>query len=180
MASFVSVYARALTDVVIDRRLDANRVASELQSISGVLQESSELRTVWDSPSVASEQKLNVLDAIARRIGLLQQIRNFVAVLIDNRRIHAFDEIAKQAIAQINSELGIADAEIVSARDLTAEEKRKLESQVKNVTGKTLRVSYAVDPKVIGGALVKVGSTVYDGSVRGQLQKIREHLTTIS
>ena len=180
MASFVSVYARALTDVVIDRRLDANRIASELQSISGVLQESSELRTIWDSPSVAWEQKLNVLDAIARRIGLLPQIRNFVAVLIDNRRIHAFDEIAKQAIAQINNELGLADAEIVSARDLTAEEKRKLESQVKKVTGKTLRVSYAIDSKVIGGALVKVGSTVYDGSVRGQLQKIREHLTTIS
>ena len=179
MASFVSVYARALADVVIDRKLDADRVALELQSIAGVLKESAELRTIWDSPSVSSEQKLKVLDAIATRAKLLREIRNFVAVLISNRRIHAFGEIAKQAIAQINSELGIADAEIISARDLTAEEKRKLESQVRKVTGKSLRVSYAVDPKVMGGALVKVGSTVYDGSVRGQLQSMKERLTSI-
>jgi F-type H+-transporting ATPase subunit delta len=178
VASFVSVYARALTDVVIHRKLDANRVASELQSIAAVLKESAELRTVWDSPSVSAQQKLKVLDAIAARAKLLQEIRNFVAVLISNRRIQAFDEIARQALAQINSELGIADAEIVSARDLNAEEKHKLELQVKKVSGKSLRVTYAVDPKLMGGALVKVGSTVYDGSVRGQLQRIREQLAT--
>ena len=75
-------------------------------------------------------------------------------------------------------DFGNAFAEIVSARDLNAEEKHKLELQVKKVSGKSLRVTYAVDPKLMGGALVKVGSTVYDGSVRGQLQRIREQLAT--
>lgn len=176
MASFISIYARALADVVIDRKMDANRVAGELQSVGSALKESGELRMVWDSPSVAEPQKLALLDAIAGRMGLSREIRNFVAVLISNRRIHAFEEIAQQAVVQINDRLGIADAEVVSSRDLVAEERRNLESQVAKVTGKILRVRYSVDPKVMGGAMVKVGSTIYDGSVRGQLQRIKEQL----
>lgn len=176
MASFVGIYARALADVVIDRKLDADRVAGELQTIAAALKESSALRVVWDSPSVAGPQKLKLLDAIAARVGLSREIRNFVAVLISNRRIQACDEIAKQAVAQINDRLGIADAEVVSARGLSPEERRKLELQVAKVTGKTLRVNYSVNPKVMGGAMVKVGSTIYDGSVRGQLQRIKEQL----
>jgi F-type H+-transporting ATPase subunit delta len=179
MASFVSVYARALADVVVDRRMDANRVTGELDSLATILRSSPELRTVWGSPSVSGQQKLKLLDAIAGRAVLSREIRNFAAVIINNRRIQAFDEIAKQAIDQINARLGIADAEIVSARELGAEEKRELESQVTKVTGKKLRVRFALDAKLMGGALVKVGSTIYDGSVRGQLQRMKERLTNI-
>jgi F-type H+-transporting ATPase subunit delta len=179
MASFVSVYARALADVVVDRRMDANRVTGELDSLATILRSSPELRTVWGSPSVSGQQKLKLLDAIAGRAVLSREIRNFAAVIINNRRIQAFDEIAKQAIDQINARLGIADAEIVSARELGAEEKRELESQVTKVTGKKLRVRFALDAKLMGGALVKVGSTIYDGSVLGQLQRMKERLTNI-
>ena len=180
MASFVSVYARALSDVVVDRRMDANHVTGELDSLATILRSSPELRTVWGSPSVSGQQKLKLIDAIAGRAALSREIRNFAAVIINNRRIHAFDEIAKQAIDQINARLGIADAEIVSARELGAEEKHELESQVTKVTGKKLRVRFALDAKLMGGALVKVGSTIYDGSVRGQLQRMKERLTNIS
>ena len=179
MASFISIYGRAMADVVIDRGLDANRVSSELESIGIVLSESAELRTVWDSPSVASDQKLNLLDAIAKKLGVSREVRNFVAVLISNRRIHAYGEIAKNAIEQINERLGIADAEIVSVRELGAEERRRLEDQVANVTGKRLRVRYSLDQKLMGGVVVKVGSTIYDGSVRGQLQRMKEQLTAL-
>src|SRR6185437_4199024 len=165
MASFISIYGRAMADVVIDRGLDANRVSSELESIGIVLSESAELRTVWDSPSVASDQKLNLLDAIAKKLGVSREVRNFVAVLISNRRIHAYGEIAKNAIKQINERLGIADAEIVSVRELGAEVRRRLEDQVANVTGKRLRVRYSLDQKLMGGVVVKVGSTIYDGNV---------------
>jgi F-type H+-transporting ATPase subunit delta len=140
------------------------------------LRESAELRTIWDTPSVLAQQKLKLLDAIAKKAGLLPEIRNFAAVLISNRRIHAFDQIAKEAINRINEQLGIADAEIVSTRELGAEEKHRLEAQVAKTTGKKLRVRYSLDQGLMGGVLVKVGSTVYDGSVRGQLQRIREQL----
>jgi F-type H+-transporting ATPase subunit delta len=176
MASFASIYARALTDVVVERKLNADKVATELDAVSRVLAESEQLRTVWESPSVHAGQKLKLLDAIAVRIGLSREVRNFVAVLISKRRISAFADIAKTAVQHINQALGIADAEIVSARELTAEQKKLLESQVATLTGKSLRVRYALDPGLMGGALVKVGSTVYDGSVRGQLQRMKEQL----
>ena len=176
MASFVGIYARALADVVIDRKLDADRVSGELNSVETFLRESADLRTIWDTPSVSSEQKLKLLDAIAKKARLLPEIRNFTAVLISNGRINAFAQIAREAIVQINEQLGIADAEIVSMRELGAEEKRRLEAQVAKATGKELRVRYSLDEGLMGGVLVKVGSTVYDGSVRGQLQRIREQL----
>ena len=176
MASFSGIYARALADVVVDRRMEPNRIASELESVEAMLAESAELRTIWDSPSVSSEQKLKLLDALAGRVALSREIRNFVAVLISNRRIHAFHEIAKQAVEHINERLGIANAEIVSVRELGAEEKHKLESQVAKVTGKKLRVRYSLDQKLVAGVVVKVGSMIYDGSVHGQLQRMKEQL----
>ena len=176
MASFVGIYARALADVVIDRKLDANRVTEELNSLETFLRESADLRTIWDTPSVGSEQKLKLLDAIAKKARLLSEIRNFAAVLISNGRIHAFNQIAREAIAQINEQLGIANAEIISTRELGAEEKHRLEAQVAKAAGKKLRVRYSLDLGLVGGVLVKVGSTVYDGSVRGQLQRIREQI----
>lgn len=168
-----------MADVVVDRQLDAARISSELESIGTILDESTELRTVWDSPSVASDQKVSLLDAIARKLSISREVRNFVAVLISNRRIHAYGEIAKNTIDQINERLGIADAEIVSVRELAAQERRRLEDQVAEVTGKRLRVRYALDPKLIGGVVVKVGSTIYDGSVRGQLHRMKGQLTGV-
>ncbi|PYY12298.1 MAG: ATP synthase F1 subunit delta, partial [Acidobacteria bacterium] len=134
------------------------------------------LRTIWDTPSVTGEQKLKLLDAIAKKAGLLREVRNFTAVLISNRRIQAFDQIAKEAIEQINLRLGIADAEVVSVRELGAEEKHRLEAQVAKTAGKKLRVRYSLDQGLMGGVVVRVGSTIYDGSVRGQLQRMKEQL----
>jgi F-type H+-transporting ATPase subunit delta len=176
MASFVSVYARALADVVLDRSLAANRVNAELNSLGSALKESVELRTVWESPSVAFEQKLRVLDALAQKLGLSREVRNFVAVLISNHRIHAYGEIASSAIEHINARLGIAEAHITSVRELGNEEKHRLEQQIAKATGKKLQVRYSLDQTLLGGVLVKVGSTMYDGSVRGQLQRMKEQL----
>jgi len=176
MASFVGVYGRALADVVIDRKLDPTRVVGELDLVSSVVKESAALRTIWDNPSVPVERKLGLLDGIAGRVNLSREVRNFLAVIISNRRIHDFRGIARHAVEQINERLGLANAEVVSAHELDAEEKRKVELQVANVTGKTVRVNYLLDPKLMGGAIVKVGSTVYDGSVRGQLQRMKEQL----
>jgi F-type H+-transporting ATPase subunit delta len=180
VASFVGIYARALADVVIDRKLDANRIAAELESVSALLKESAELRTVWDNPSVDSDEKLKLLDALAGRLSLSREIRNFTAVLISNWRIHSFHEIAAEAMEHINSRLGIADTEILTARELSAEEKRKLEAQVSKATGKSLRVRYSLESSLIGGVVVKVGNTIYDGSVHGQLQRMKEQLTSTS
>jgi len=176
MASATNIYARAFSDVVFEKRLDVARVTQELSTIDATMAESSELKRVWENPSIPSEQKRKLLDAIASREGLSQTVRNFIAVLIDHRRIQFFEGIVQQFQREINARLGFVDAEITSARDLSDGEKRTLESQVENLTGKKVKAEYRQDGSILGGAIVRVGSTIYDGSVLGQLERVREQI----
>ena len=176
MASVTSVYARAFADVVLKSRLEANAILAQLQRLSVLLRENPDLRRVWENPAIAAQQKRGVLDAIAKREGLSRQVRNFVAVLIDHRRMHFFDAIVAQLGHELDARLGFAEAQITSSRDLSEPEKRSLEGQVGKLTGKKVRARYARDASLLGGAVVRVGSTIYDGSVLGQLERIREQI----
>src|SRR5579864_6336367 len=176
MASVTSVYARAFADVVLQSRLEANAILAQLQRLSVLVRENPDLRRVWENPAIAAQQKRGVLDAIAKREGLARQVRNFVAVLIDHRRMHFFDAIVAQLGHELDARLGFAEAQITSSRDLSEPEKRSLEGQVEKLTGKKVRARYARDASLLGGAVVRVGSTIYDGSVLGQLERIREQI----
>lgn len=178
MASVASTYARAFADVVLDERLDAARATSGLRRIAALLAESMELRRVWENPAVLAEQKRKLLDAIVKREGIEKPVRNLVAVLIDHRRVPLLDRIVEQLEKELDARLGFAEAEISSARELRDPEKRVLESQIEKVTGKKVRASYGLDPSLLGGAVVRVGSTIYDGSVKGQLERIKEAISS--
>ena len=178
MASVASTYARAFADVVLSARLDADRSIVELRAIASLLAESSELRRVWENPAIPAEQKRRVLDVIAQRDELPKQVRNLVAVLIDHRRIHFLDPIIAQLEKELNARLGFAEAQITSARELGNAEKRELEMQVGTLTGKKVRARYGQDASLLGGAVVRVGSTIYDGSVKGQLERLKEAISS--
>ena len=177
MAAVNSRYARAFVDVVFEKKLDANKTIEELRSLADLVESTASLRTVWESPSVPAEQKRAVLDQIVSRLGASKMTRNLVAVLIDNRRIAALPEIARQFQEELNTRLGIADAQITTARELGDDEKRALEQQIAALTGKKVRAEYRRDQSVLGGAVVRVGSTIYDGSVKGQLHRLKEQLS---
>ena len=133
---------------------------------------------MWESPAIPAEQKRAVLDGIVAQMGAFKAVRNFIAVIIDHRRIPMLDDIARQFEVELDAQLGFVEAEISSARPLSAEEKRELESRVERLTGKKVRAHYAADPGLLGGVMVRVGSTIYDGSVRGQLEKMKQELST--
>jgi F-type H+-transporting ATPase subunit delta len=177
MASVTSTYARAFADVVFAHGMDANKALNEVQSIAALVGSSKELREVWEAPSIPADQKRNLLDAIAEREGVSREVRNFIAVLIDHRRIPFLNAIVKQFAQELNQRLGFAEAEITSARELSQTERSSLEAQVAKLTGKRVRAQYAQDRSILGGAVVKIGSTIYDGSVKGQLERIREAIT---
>jgi len=176
MASVTGLYARAFADVVFDRRLDAGKTLEELHALSALLVANPDLRRVWENPAITAEQKRGVLDAIVKREGFSREVRNFVAVLIDRRRMHFFDAVVTQLVHELDARMGFAEAQITSVRELTDPEKRVLERQVEKLTGKKVRALYARDSAILGGAMVRVGSTIYDGSVLGQLQRIREQI----
>jgi F-type H+-transporting ATPase subunit delta len=180
MANVINTYARAFADAVMDKRLDPARTLAEAQQISALLQENKSLREVWETPSIPAEQKRAVLDAIVRRAGISQMVRNFVAVLIDKRRMSFLGEIVKQFAQELNQRLGFAEAEITTTRELSADERGALEADLAKVTGKKIRARYDHDKGILGGAIARIGSTVYDGSVKGQLEKIRAQLTASS
>jgi F-type H+-transporting ATPase subunit delta len=178
MAAVSSRYARALVEVVLEQRIEAGVARQQLNEIAEAVRESVELRRVWESPAISAEQKRRVLDAIAGQIGAFQAVRNFVAVVIDHRRVPMLDDIVRQFGVELDAQLGFVEAKISSARELSADEKRGLESQVERMTGKKVRSQYTSDPTLLGGVVVRVGSTIYDGSVRGQLEKMKQELMT--
>jgi F-type H+-transporting ATPase subunit delta len=163
--------------VVFSMRLDAIRAITGLQRITTLFNQSVELRRVWENPAVPADQKRNLLDAIVQREGLEKPVRNLVAVLIDHRRLPFLPRIVEQFEKELDSRLGFAEAQISSARELGDAEKRALEAQIQKTTGKKVRASYGLDASLLGGAVVRVGSTIYDGSVKGQLERIREQIS---
>ena len=178
MASVASTYARAFADVVFSAHLDANREVGGLRRIATLLTESQDLRRVWENPAVPAEQKRKLLDAIVEREGIERHARNLMAVLIDHRRVQFLARIIEQLKKELDARMGIAEAHVSSARELGDDEKRALESQIGKVTGKKVHAHFGLDASLLGGAMVRVGSTIYDGSVKGQLEKIREAISS--
>lgn len=176
MATVVNTYARAFADVVMANRLDPARTLAETQQIAALVRDNRELREVWENPSIPADQKRAVLDGIVQRGGLSRSVRNFIAVLIDKGRVRLLNEIVEQFAQELNQRLGFAEAEVITARELGASERSELEADLSRVTGKKIRARYEQDRSILGGAIARVGSTVYDGSVKGQLERIKQQL----
>jgi F-type H+-transporting ATPase subunit delta len=169
-------YAHAFASVAESNHLDTNAAQQQLRDFSETLAESRQLREVLMNPSIATEQKLKVLDAIAARIGMLPQVRNFLAVIMDHQRLHELDEILTEYHAVADEQSGLAEAEITSAHPLNDADRAELEEQVSKLAGGRVRATYRQDATLLGGAVVRIGSTVYDGSIRAQLQHLKQKL----
>jgi F-type H+-transporting ATPase subunit delta len=178
VASVPSTYARAFADVILAQRLDRNRALGGLRSIAVLMQESIALQRVWENPAVPADQKRRLLDAIVQKESIERHVRNLVAVLIDHRRIQFLKQITDQLEKELDARMGIADAQITSARELGDAERRTLEAQIAKLTGKKVRAQFGLDSSLLGGAVVRVGSTIYDGSVKGQLERIKEAISS--
>lgn len=177
MASVTNTYARALADVVFDQHLDPGKTLQDTQSLAQLVASSRELREVWEAPSIPDEQKRALLDAIVAREGISRPVRNFMAVLMDHRRIKFLEPVVTEFEQELNRRMGFVEAQIVSARVLAEPERSRLEAQVEKLTGHKVRARYTQDGSILGGAIIKVGSTIYDGSVKGQLDRIREAIS---
>jgi F-type H+-transporting ATPase subunit delta len=178
MATFSGTFARAFADVVFEKKLDAARVTRELYGLVALLKESPDLRRVWENPSIPAPQKRAVLDRIAASETMLPAVRNFAAVLMDHRRIQFLEPIAQQFEHELNQKLGLVEAEVISARELGPDERQALEARVGKLVGKQIRARYRQDPSLLGGAVVRIGSTIYDGSVTGQLERVRQAISS--
>jgi F-type H+-transporting ATPase subunit delta len=178
MAAVLGRYARAYAEVTVTHKLNPEKTVAEFQQMADVVNSSRELRNVLQNPAVSREQKLKLLDSIIQHIGATKMLRNFLAVLIDHRRIGNIGDLLEQFKRELDRRMGIADAKVSSVRELSSAEKKSLEQQLAALTGKVVRATYSQDADLLGGVLVRVGSTIYDGSVHGRLQRMRQELAT--
>jgi F-type H+-transporting ATPase subunit delta len=170
-------YAAALADVAMEQGA-AGPVKKNLADFAEILSTSADFGNFLSSPSVPRASKQAVIEKLVSRMGAGKIFRNFLLVLAVNRRMVLLPEIAGAFDALLLERMGIAEAQVTSAEELTAAQKTELNRAMEHVAGKKLESRYRVDRSLLGGAVVRIGSTVYDGSVREQLERLRERLTS--
>ncbi len=176
MAAFVARYARAFADVVTQEKLDAAALDRQLNDFLATWEASTELRELMVNPAVAAPQKIAVLDKMNAKLKLQKELRNLLAVLIKNDRIGEVKDVAAAYRAEMQERQGIRPVEIVTARELGEKDRAGLVAGVGKLAGAQIQASFKLDKTILGGTVVRIGSTVYDGSVRGRLDRLKEAL----
>ena len=177
MALFVSRYAKAFADVVAEFNLGAADVDKQLKDFLATWDDSAELREVFEDPSVPADQKIAVLDKMKGHLHLAPQVRNLLAVLIHNDRIGAVHEVVAEYHKELQLRLGIHQAEITTARKLSADDKETLLKHVSELAKGQVEATFKQDESILGGVFVRIGSTVYDGSMLGRVERLKEELS---
>jgi F-type H+-transporting ATPase subunit delta len=177
MAAFAARYATAFLDVVKDARLDTAAIDRQLADFLATWDLSAELRAFFTNPAIPAKQKVGFLDTLNSRLELRKELRNLLAVLIDHGRIGNVKEVAESYRRQLQERMGIRPAEIVTAHELSAAERATLVGGVAKLADGRIDPVFKLDKSILGGTVVRIGSTVYDGSVRGRLERLKEQLT---
>ena len=179
ISAVASRYANALADVVTasGSALDPKAAVAELRTFESALQGSPELHTALITPAIPASRKKAVVARVADNLRLSRVPRNFLFILVDHRRIASLSSIIQSFELVIDERLGFARADISSARELTEPQRAALNARLEQLTGKRIRPHFAVDSSLIGGVKARIGSTIYDGSVRGQLQSLERRLS---
>lgn len=176
MAAFVSRYASAFADVVTAARLDSAAIDQKLHDFLATWEGSGELREFFENPAIAVTDKVAVLDKLNAKLGMQKELRNLIAVLISHDRIKNVVEVAEAYRRLLQEQMGIRPAEIVTARELDEKERQALVAEVGKLAGSKIDPTFTLDASILGGTVVRIGSTVYDGSVRGRLDRLKEAL----
>lgn len=179
MAVFAARYATAFLDVMRAAKLEPNAIDRQLNDFLATWDGSAELRAFFVNPAIPAKQKVAILDKLNLKLGLQKQLRNLLAVLIDHGRIGNVKEVVESYRRQLQEKLGIRSAEIVTARELGHEEREALLAGIARLAdGGRIEPVFKLDRSILGGTVVRIGSTVYDGSVRGRLERLKEQLAT--
>ena len=170
-------YASALSDVALEQ-INADKVRADFASFVEAFYASSDLRNFLESPPIGPEQKRKVIEKLSQKAGWDHSVRNFIYLILDHRRTELLRGINQLLVEEINVRLGIAQACVTSAQPLSAAERQQLMAALERRTGKKIEAQFQEDRSLLGGAVVRVGSTIFDGSVREQLNRLLQQLET--
>lgn len=168
-------YASALADVVIERR-EEREVQEEIDLWASMIDSNPQLKEVFANPTVAYDQKRTVLEELISRSRVRETTASFLRVLLRNQRLAQLPEVAERFGHVLDERAGVVAAEITTARPIPEELKKALHDTLASATGRTVRLTFATDETIIGGLVARIGSTVFDGSVENNLERLAEGL----
>jgi F-type H+-transporting ATPase subunit delta len=168
-------YASALADVIIERG-EEGEVQEELAAWEGMISGNGSLLEAFSNPTVAYQQKEKVLNELIARTKVRPTTANFLRILLKNRRLAELPQVNAKLGQILDERSGLVSAEVISARPVSDRIKASLAEKLGQMTGKRIRLSFDTDETLLGGIVTRIGSTIYDGSVRNQLKRLREEL----
>lgn len=168
-------YAEALADVALARN-KVEEIDAEVRAFADMLRDSPELHQVFASPVLSQEHKKRVLDAVIERARPGQMTANLLRTMLAHHRLHILGEVYAEFRHRINESRGVVVADVTTAAPLGTEEQARMRERLAEMTGRQVNLQFATDPSLIGGVVTRIGSVVYDGSIRTQLQEIKQRL----
>jgi F-type H+-transporting ATPase subunit delta len=168
-------YASALADVVL-KTGETETVKGELLQWSVIINANTDLYDAFNNPAIPRSQKEKVLQSLIERTRPAKTTANFLRVLLRNGRLTVLSRINERFAAELEERSGIVSAEVISARELPAGERSELQSRLEKLTGKQIKLNFNINQDIIGGVITRIGSTVYDGSVKTRLENLKQQL----
>jgi len=168
-------YATALADVITEQREEA-AVRAELAEWERMLSANPALLEIFSNPTVGYEQKQKVLNELISRTKVRSTTANFLRVLLKNQRLADLPQVTKRLAQILDERSGVISADVISAQPLSAATTAALAERLGDITGKKVNLNFATDESLLGGIVTRIGSTVYDGSVRNQLERLGQEL----
>ena len=169
-------YAAALADVTIERR-EEREVQKELDQWAAMIEANPQLKEVFVNPTVPYDQKRKVLEDLISRTRVRDTGASFLRVLLKNQRLSQLRDIVDRYGLILDERAGLVAADVITARPLSEELKNSLHETLVAATGQKVRLSFTTDETIIGGLVARIGSTIFDGSVQNQLERLSESLT---
>ena len=169
-------YAKALFDVAVTENAELGRIEKDLSEITELLQENTELMRAATSARVPDASRKALIQAIAARLDVSAQVKNLLVLLAESRKLDYLADLAEAYRERLLQHQNIIRADVTSAAPLSPEKTTALAESLSKATGKKVELSMSVDPELLGGVVARIGSTVYDGSVKTQLQQLRKEL----
>lgn len=168
-------YATALADVVM-KSGEAENVRTELKQWEAMMTANEDLTSIFNNPSINHDSKEKLLGSLIEKAKPSRTTANFLRVLLRNNRLTDLVQINEKFASVLEERSGAVAAKVVSARPLTADEQAELQSSLSKLTGKRVNLNFDIDQSIIGGVVTTIGSTVYDSSVKTQLENLRQQL----
>lgn len=176
ISSISAKYAEALVGVATDLQQE-DKVHDELVVFGELLESHEELQETVTNPAIPFSAKRKIIEELADRVPLGQTVVNLILVLLENARMHQFQQVLVTYRNLLDEQRGLVVVDAFSAKEIKVSDRQNLEKTIANLTGKKVRLRYHIDEKLIGGLRLQIGSTILDGSVETQLNQVRQHLT---